>query len=81
MFFSRKRAKAEPECGSRHVRTISGRAIEKAEVIEVAVDGMGIPHVHYRLTHLHSSRESSGELRVLALSCFLEQFRRLDQAA
>lgn len=79
MFFARKRATPRPETGSVHERQISGRAMERAEVVDVSPDGQGIPHVRYRVTHVQGQREASGGLRVLALSCFLDQFRRVDQ--
>ncbi|WP_416896786.1 MAG: hypothetical protein ACMVY4_14800 [Minwuia sp.] len=81
MFFSRKRQQTTLEPGTRHVRQIGGRAVEEAEVVDVSVDGMGIPHVSYRVRHLQSGRNAAGGLRILALSCFLEQFRQLDRAA
>ncbi len=42
---------------------------------------MGIPHVRYRVTHLKDSRTVPDGLRILALSCFAERFRRIGHAA
>lgn len=79
MFFARKRAVPRPETGSLHERRLAGRAMERAEVVEVMTDGQGIPHVRYRVTHVQGQRKAIGGLRVLALSCFLDQFRQVDQ--
>lgn len=81
MFFSRKRVENQIEAGTFHVREVGGRAVEHAEVMEIAPDGMGIPHVRYRVTHLKDSRTIPGGLRILALSCFAERYRLIKQAA
>jgi len=81
MFFSRKRSCNQPVPGSVHERIIGGRTVEQAEVLEVSQDGMGIPHVRYRVTHIHASRRARAGLRVLALSSFLSQFAEISQAA
>lgn len=81
MFFSRKRVGTEFEAGTFHVREVGGRAVERAEVLEISPDGMGIPHVRYRVTHLKDSRTVPDGLRILALSCFAERFRRIGHAA
>jgi hypothetical protein len=81
MFFSRKRTRIEVEAGTFHVREVAGQAVEHAEVVEIAPDGMGIPHVRYVVTHLKGSGDVPGGLRILALSCFAERFRLIDQAA
>jgi len=81
MFFSRKRSDADLETGSLHVREVGGRAIEQAEVVDVSPDGMGIPHVRFRITHIKNSRSVCDGLRVLAVSCFRERYRRIEQAA
>ena len=81
MFFSRKRGRCEIEAGTLHVREVAGMTVERAEVVDIAPDGMGIPHVSYRVTHMNGNRAVYGGLRILALSCFVERFRRVEQAA
>lgn len=79
MFFARKRTTPSPETGSLHERRIGGRAMERAEVVDVTTDGQGIPHVRYRVTQVQGQRKFVGGLKVLALSCFLDQFHQVDQ--
>lgn len=81
MFFARKRALSEVEAGTVYFRDGTGQAVEYAEVVEIAPDGMGISHVRYRVTHANGTRAISDGLRVLALSCFAERFRKFEQAA
>lgn len=50
MFFSRKRIGNDIEAGTFHIREVDGQAVEHAEVLEIAPDGMGIPHVRFRIT-------------------------------
>jgi hypothetical protein len=81
MFFARKRSKCELEPGTVHVREIGNRAVERAEIIDICVDGMGIPHVRYRATQVQSGRNAGSVLKVLAVSCFLDHFYQVESAA
>lgn len=74
MFFKRKRSAEAPQTGAVYIRSEDGRAVERAEVIDIAPDGMGIPHVRYRATCYCRDRQEPAGFRILALSCFHDRF-------
>lgn len=63
------------EAGAVYKRQGTGACVEKAEVLEVAPDKMGIPHVRYQLLVQRGVSQPTIETRTLSLEAFLSRFR------
>jgi len=64
------------EVGAFYRRTGTGAFVETAQVLDVAEDKMGIPHVRFQLQVTRGGiRRSTLETRTLALEAFQNRFR------
>jgi hypothetical protein len=61
--------------GAMYRRATTGSMIETAEVLEVARDKMGIPHVRFQLRVVCGSTGAATEQRTLALDTFYSKYR------
>lgn len=60
---------------------IRGATQERAEVLGVAKDGLGIPHVRYQLELHRAGNCSSVGQRTLALNSFCDRYRHAQGGA
>lgn len=63
------------EAGATYTRQGTGAFMETAEVLDVAPDKMGIPHVRYQLLVQRGVSKPTVETRTLSLEAFLGRFR------
>ncbi|MFY9286982.1 MAG: hypothetical protein WAO98_00620 [Alphaproteobacteria bacterium] len=63
------------EEGACYRRRAGGSMVETAEVLEVAKDKMGIPHVRFQLRVACGSTGAALEQRTLALDTFYARYR------
>jgi len=63
------------EEGARYRRATGGSMTETAEVLEVARDKLGIPHVRFQLRVAYGSTGAAVETRTLALDTFYSRYR------
>ncbi|MFA6280630.1 MAG: hypothetical protein WC612_07590 [Bdellovibrionales bacterium] len=63
------------EVGASYRREGTGAFVETAEVLEVAADKMGIPHVRFQLQVTRGAGRPAVETRTLALEAFQTRFR------
>jgi hypothetical protein len=62
------------EAGETYRRRGFGSTIEEAQVLRVAADNQGIPHVFYQLQVRRGSESPTVEQRTLAFSTFLDRY-------
>jgi len=62
------------EVGATYTRKSKGAFVEKAYVLELAPDKMGIPHVRYKASVQRGSSKPIIETRTLSLEAFLSRF-------
>ncbi len=75
MFFRRGNAMEYIKAGSTFRRTHADRMVETAEVLSVATDSFGIPHVRFSITFQRPDRNVFNEgPRMLALKTFAERY-------
>jgi len=75
MFFKRGNSMEYVKAGSSFRRTHRDNMVETAEVLSVAADSFGIPHVRFRLTFMRPDRNVFTEgPRVLSLETFAERY-------
>ena len=65
------------EEGSIYLRTGVGALTEKAQVLEIMQDRMGIPHVRFRLQVTRGTANPSIENRTLSLEAFYARYKKL----
>ena len=65
---------AEVERGALYRRPVSGSVVETAQVIEIAQDRMGIPHVRFQL-QVARGTDARVEQRTLALDIFYARYK------
>ena len=63
------------EVGASYRRTVSSAFIETAEVLEVAEDKLGIPHVRFQLRVARGACSPTVEVRTLSLEAFQSRFK------
>lgn len=63
------------ETGATYTRKGAGALVETAQVLEVASDKMGIPHVRYQLAVQRGAGKPTVETRTLSLEAFSNRFR------
>ncbi|HEU0118483.1 MAG TPA: hypothetical protein VFR09_07600 [Alphaproteobacteria bacterium] len=64
------------EEGARFRRRVGSAMVETAEVLEVAGDKMGIPHVRFQLRVVYGTTNTAApEQRTLALDTFYARYR------
>ncbi len=74
----RARAPAtEVRSGMSFARLLAGNVMETVKVSEVMKDGSGIPHIRYSVTVQDQNGLHNEGTRVLALSSFLAQYRKV----
>lgn len=62
------------EEGASYRRPLNGSVTETAQVLEIAEDKMGIPHVRFKL-HVARGTDARTEQRTLALDIFYARYR------
>jgi hypothetical protein len=67
---------ASIEAGSTYLRVSGGSLTEKAHVLEVMEDRMGIPHVRFQLQVIRGSARQFVENRTLALETFHARYKK-----
>lgn len=63
--------------GMSFARLLSGNTMETVRVSEIMKDGSGIPHIRYAVTVQDQNGLHNEGTRVLALSSFLAQYRKV----
>ncbi len=63
------------EVGACYRRVGTGAFVETAQVMDVAPDKMGIPHVRFQLHVTRGAGQPTLETRTLALEAFQSRFR------
>ncbi|MAO92440.1 MAG: hypothetical protein CMM81_12950 [Rhodospirillales bacterium] len=76
MFFRKAVSQDRVAVGRSFFRRLNNRAVETAEVLGIASDGFGIPHVRYELTveHTQSHAVYPAGTKVLSLATFNETY-------
>lgn len=65
----------DAEVGACYRRLAPGSVEEIAQVLEIAPDKMGIPHVRFKLRVMRGSSRPTEEYRTLALEVFQTRYR------
>lgn len=67
----------EVRSGMSFARLLSGNVTETVRVADILKDGSGIPHIRYSVTIRDQNGQHDEGSRVLALSSFLSQYRKI----
>ena len=72
-----RREPVEVKAGNCFCRRRRDKVLEKATVVELRADPVGIPHVHFKLTFEEPAiGRIEGGKRVLALNSFIEAYHQ-----
>jgi hypothetical protein len=75
VFFRRRSAVDDVREGAVFQRLHSNNFVERAEVVWIGKDSVGIPHVRFQVSYVRPDRRDHQGTRMLALASFAERYQ------